>query len=294
MLSLGTSDLIERIDYSEYTNKQLITLPLALFILSVGVLLGGLILSGTPVGLGIEFVGGSEIQVESIDGTGSTSELATVFPVEPTSVQTVLSDGSYVVTFKESGQDISELEIAAEQAGYEVLTSSDIAASFGSETQRLALVGMGVAFGGMALVVFGLFRTFIPSIAVIASATSDITVTVAAMAILGVDLSLGTVAALLMLIGYSVDSDILLNDYVIRRGGEFYESVYAAMDTGVTMTLTSLLAMVVLALGAAVLGVSLLQDIGAVLAIGLAVDLLNTYMLNLSLLRWYKFDGVRR
>jgi preprotein translocase subunit SecF len=31
-----------------------------------------------------------------------------------------------------------------------------------------------------------------------------------------------------------------------------------------------------------------------VLVMGLAVDLMNTYLLNVSLLRWYKFEGVAR
>ena len=35
-----------------------------------------------------------------------------------------------------------------------------------------------------------------------------------------------------------------------------------------------------------------LGGIGTVLAFGLATDLMNTYMLNLSLLRWYKYEGV--
>jgi len=33
-------------------------------------------------------------------------------------------------------------------------------------------------------------------------------------------MTLGTIAALLMIIGYSVDSDILLNNSVLRRTGD--------------------------------------------------------------------------
>jgi preprotein translocase subunit SecF len=108
----------------------------------------------------------------------------------------------------------------------------------------------------------------------------------------GIKLSLGTVAALLMLIGYSVDSDILLNNQILRRGtGGFYESTYRAMETGVTMTVTSMAAMGVMAILATYYGIDLLADIGLILFIGLAADLMNTYLLNLSLLRWYKFGG---
>jgi preprotein translocase subunit SecF len=97
-----------------------------------------------------------------------------------------------------------------------------------------------------------------------------------------------------MLIGYSVDSDILLNNHILRRSGEFYESTQEAMRTGVTMTLTSMSAMAVMALAATLVGIDLLAAIGTILVLGLATDLMNTYMLNLSLLRWYKFEGVSK
>jgi len=49
-----------------------------------------------------------------------------------------------------------------------------------------------------------------------------------------------------------------------------------------------------MAVVAAVFGVDLLRNIGIILAVGLCADLMNTYLLNVSLLRWYKFEGVSR
>jgi preprotein translocase subunit SecF len=294
MEALSTSRVIDALDYDEYSTAQLLAPPLAIFLLALTVLAGMLVVTGSPVGLGVEFVGGTELRVAETSASGGQAALESAFAVSPDTIRRVPSDGTYVLTFKESGYNVNNYEQAARDAGFDVRSSSQVAASFGSESQRLALIGLGAAFGGMSLIVFGLFRTFVPSVAVIASATSDIVVPLAVMALLGVNLSLGTVAALLMLIGYSVDSDILLNDYVIRRGGSFYESVEAAMETGITMTLTSLLAMVVLTVTAVLLGVPLLRDIGFVLSVGLTVDLMNTYMMNVEILRWYKFQGVSR
>jgi len=62
----------------------------------------------------------------------------------------------------------------------------------------------------------------------------------------------------------------------------------------VTMTVTSLAAMAVMTVVAYIFQIGLLTSIGVVLVMGLATDLMNTYMLNLSLLRWYKFEGVAR
>jgi len=41
-------------------------------------------------------------------------------------------------------------------------------------------------------------------------------------------------------------------------------------------------------------GIELMADIGLVLVLGLSADLMNTYMLNVTLLRWYKYEGVNR
>ena len=282
---------IPEIDYSRYSNRQLAAPPLAVLAVSLAVLAAWFVLFGAPVGLGFEFTGGTELRVVAPGGDASTVRNA--FSVAPESVQAA-SGNTYIVTFDAEGPSTSALTEQARAAGFEVRASSSVGASFGRDTQLLALGGVAVAFAGMSALVFVMFRTFVPSIAVVVSAFSDIVIPVALMNLLGIELSLGTVAALLMIIGYSVDSDILLNNHVLRRSGEFYESVRRAMRTGVTMTLTSLVAMIVMTIVATFFGIGLLAAIGTVLAFGLATDLMNTYMLNLSLLRWYKYEGVAR
>jgi preprotein translocase subunit SecF len=95
-----------------------------------------------------------------------------------------------------------------------------------------------------------------------------------------------------MLIGYSVDSDLLLNNHILRRRGDFYESTYRAMRTGVTMTLTSIAAMAVMTVVSTLFGIPLLPEVGLILVFGLSADLMNTYLLNVSLLRYYKYEGI--
>ena len=293
MVKWGTTAVIESIDYSNYSNRQLLVVPVAVFCVSVAVLVGLFVLTGSPVTLGIEFAGGSEIRVISDDVEGGEFDEAVISTV-PTSIQTVAIDESIILTFTEGSADISQLESELVEAGYVIDSSSTIAPSFGAEAQRVAAIGLIVAFVGMSSIIFLLFRSGAPSIAVVASAFSDLVVPFAFMGVVGIELTLGTVAALLLIIGYSVDSDVLLNKYILRRQGEFYESVYGAMETGVTMTLTSLLAMSVMTVAAAAYGVPLLRDIGLIITVGLLADLMNTYLMNVAILRWYKFEGIAR
>mgnify|MGYP000259455349 CR=1 FL=1 len=283
---------VPEIDYDRYSNRQLAVVPLAVLAVALAVLIGAYVLTGSPVALGIDFTGGSELTVQT---SMSASEVRSSFDTQPVSVQAISSESNqYVVTFDADSGDVSDFRDQAQSSGMTVLGSGTTPASFGSQSQELALIGLAIAFGGMSLLAFALFRTFVPSIAIIISAFSDIVIPLAVLSLLQVKISLGTIAALLMLIGYSVDSDILLNNHILRRRGEFYESTYAAMQTGVSMTVTSMSAMAVMAVMATFFGIDLMSQIGFVLFLGLAADLMNTYMLNLSLLRWYKFEGVAR
>jgi len=293
---------VPEVDYERYTNRQLVAVPLAVLAAALIVLVAWYVLFGSPVQLGIEFTGGTELTVvapggaDQIRSTFASGDADDPCPCEIASLRSVESLGggatgdTYIVTFQSPGSGSTGDDIAdhARDSALEVTAVRTTSATFGEDAQSTAVLGLVLAFVGMSVVVFVLFRTVIPSVAVVVSAFSDIVIPLALMDLFGIQLSLGTVAALLMLIGYSVDSDILLNNHVLRRSGEFYESVHRAMQTGVTMTVTSIAAMTVMTITAYVFGIDLLSSIGLVLVMGLTADLMNTYMLNLSLLRWYK------
>jgi len=294
-------------DYSAYSDRQLAAIPLAVLAFALGLLAITFVLTGTPLSLGIEFTGGAEL---TLDTEADQDEVEAAFDEEVTSVQPVQGEDRYVVQFaagdlpgfEDDSQGVLQNLVDQAEANLDSLDEEDsvvqsesvTSAAFGAQTQTTALLGITAAFLGMSIIAFALFRTFVPSVAIVVSAFSDIMIPLAFMNLAEIPLTLGTVAALLMLIGYSVDSDILLNNHVLRRSGGFYESLHRATRTGITMTVTAMAAMLVMAITAWFFGVGLLTSIGLILFVGLAADLMNTYLLNVSLLRWYKFKGVAR
>ncbi|MBU0586308.1 hypothetical protein KJ780_02250, partial [Candidatus Micrarchaeota archaeon] len=67
--------------------------------------------------------------------------------------------------------------------------------------------------------VFLFFRSLIPSIAVIIGAFCDIFISLGAMGLFGIPLTLASFAALLMLLGFSLDTDVLLTMRLLKRKG---------------------------------------------------------------------------
>lgn len=149
------------------------------------------------------------------------------------------------------------------------------------------LLSVLVAFVLMGLVVFIMFRTFVPSAAVIISAFADILMTLVFVDIFGEKISSAGIVAFLMLIGYSVDTDILLTNRVLKStSGTLNEKIFGAFKTGMTMTLAAV-ASVAIALVISMSFSVVLSQIFTVLLVGLFFDIFNTWVTNASLIKWY-------
>lgn len=144
-----------------------------------------------------------------------------------------------------------------------------------------------ISFILMSLVIFFLFRSFIPSIAVIFAAFGDIVMPLALINLLGIKLSAAGIAAFLMLIGYSVDTDILLTTRALKKQeGTLNQRIYGAFRTGIFMTSTALLA--VLPAFFIVTGLpDSFRQIFFILSLGLIADIFNTWFTNASIIKWY-------
>ncbi len=276
---------------NKHDDRQLLALPLAILAVSLIILLASYVNTGSPVTLGMEFQGGTQVSVETADSPAVIKEAFSSYPIVD-----ARQAGSRVII--EFGVMDNEKQRQLENdvmSRYSNVQIQQVGPIYGQELQVQAIRALIISFIGMAIVVFLLFRSVVPSLAVILSAFSDITIALAFMKVAGVELSLGTLAALLMLIGYSVDSDILLTNRVLKRRGTVAEKVSRAIETGVTMTSTVLVALVAMYLVSTYLyliipsftQIPLLSQISIVLLAGLFADIMNTWLLNTGILRWY-------
>lgn len=162
----------------------------------------------------------------------------------------------------------------------------EVGSSLGEGFYRDLLKAVVIAFVLMSLVVFIAFRSFIPSMAVILSAFTDMIVPLAVIDLLKIEMTTAGIAAILLVIGYSVDTDILLTVKVLKRrdGGNVYERIVDSAKTGLTMTATTFVA---LALGYFVTNSAALKQMFMIIDIALLADIVSTYFMNAGILIWY-------
>jgi len=272
--------------------KKMIRIPLVILVICIGILCSFLVMYGTPVKLGYDFTGGTVITVPSTKDVGYLEEKYQAYDllfVRDMGSRTMLQFGPMDPDREKEVRDsiIQEYGVENVQLDYS-------GATFGKDLQHLAIIAIVISFVLMAIVVFVAFRIPLPSFMVILCAVSDIIMAMAMMDIFGIELTLGSLAALLMLIGYSVDTDILLTNKVLKEKKNTKDDFKRIFDTGFTMTTTTLAAVVVMFivstfsyLFTSYTQITILSEMSAVLIFGLLADLLNTWLLNAGFLRLY-------
>ena len=272
----------------KYSPKQLVIIPLALLAISVVLLALTMASTGMPVTPGIDFSGGTAVTIFSAD---TREQLQSTFAGYPLiDISEGVNNGYFLKFGAMDDAEFRSLTALIYQK-YPDAKVDQIGETFGKTLQSQAVLALIFSFIGMAIVIFVAFRTFVPAVAVILSAFADMVMTAAAMNIVGIPLSLGTLAALLMLIGYSVDSDILLTNRVLKRQGKLNEKLTGAFRTGIIMTSTTLAAAAAMFIVAWFGSVLILMEIAAVLLIGLVFDVMNTWLTNVGILKWYVLKG---
>jgi len=272
----------------KYSPKQLVIIPLLLLALSLVLLALNTSATGLPVTPGIDFSGGTAVTLVTSD---SKEQLQATFAGYPLiDIGEGIGKGKFLKFGTMDDADYKSLSSLISQK-YPDSKVDQIGESFGKTLQSQAVIAMIMSFIGMSIVVFLSFRTFVPSAAVVLSAFADMAMTAAAMNVIGIPLTLGTTAALLMLIGYSVDSDILLTNRVLKRQGKLNDKLQGAFRTGIIMTSTTFAAATAMFLVSWFGQVLIIREISAVLLLGLVADVLNTWLTNAGILKWYVQKG---
>jgi len=212
----------------------------------------------------------------------------TALPSEPG--QAIAQAEDYLIEAnKNINQGMQELIASHFSLGEEVAfqrkeVSPTLGASFWQTAFNVALIAAVL----IILVIFLFFRKVIPSLAVIAAAVFDVSGALALMAVFGIPLSLSSIPALLMLVGYSVDTDIMLTTRVLQRREKTpAKRAGDSMATGLTMTGTTIAALASMIAISYLNQIFIIFEIASVILFGLLADLISTWLMNAAILLWY-------
>jgi preprotein translocase subunit SecF len=156
----------------------------------------------------------------------------------------------------------------------------EVAPTLGSDFAKSSTKVGIVAFILLIIVILLFFREIVPSGLIIFAALFDILAAVAGMTIFNIALSLTTIPALLMLIGYSVDTDVLLSTRLLKDKKDPYMSANKSLQTGITMTTTTLFVILAMLIISYYTQMLIILEIAVVLVCGLVGDLISTWFFN--------------
>jgi len=286
-------------EFYEKKYKLLLIIPIALLLLALVQIGFQIYKTGDFIKKDVSLKGGVTVTVpfeKEVDIKQIERQIASQFPRNDIAVRTLRSIGTVVGLIVEADidgnnkADVNKLLNSIEDSLNIDLSKIDygieiIGSSLGASFFRESLIALAVAFLFMGLVVLIYFRTFIPSIAIILAAFSDMVVALAVINLMDVRIGTAGIAAFLMLIGYSVDTDILLTVRVLKRKeGTVMDRIISSIKTGMTETITAIVAVTVAMI---VTQSEVIRQIMLILLIGLIADVFNTWIQNVGLLRIY-------
>lgn len=263
-------------------------IPVALLVISLLFLGGKYIITGSVFEKDVSLRGGITASIYT-DKAVSPDDLSNALGVELDYRQlTDLSSGQtlgFIVEVSDLSADQLQLKLE-EFLGIDLNSQNysveETDPALGDLFFKQLLMAILFAFVLMAIAVFFTFRTFVPSIAVVFSALTDLTITLVIVNLLGIKLSTAGIVAFLLVIGYSVDTDILMTSRMLReKSGNYFTRLKSSIKTGLTMLGTTLAA---LSMGFIFGASPVFKQMFLIIIIALIVDVFSTYFTNAGIL----------
>jgi preprotein translocase subunit SecF len=184
---------------------------------------------GSPVPLGVDFKGGTQVQVQfdKIPDTDRIRQAMAAAGIRDASIQTITaidqSNGNQVLISLPEQQDESSLDVgrqqivAALQAHYDnsftVRNVQVVGPTVGKQLEKQALLATLYSMAGMLVYLWFRFQ-LIYGVAAVVACFHDTLITVGAFALTNQEISLTVIAAILTLVGYSMNDTIVVFDRI--------------------------------------------------------------------------------
>ena len=277
--------------------KKLLIIPILLVIFFGSVLIFNKVTTGEFIKKDTTLTGGTTVTVTTtseFDVAVLKKSISDVFDTPDVSIR-VLSEsfsrkvvGYEIQIGKEIDRDVLTLEIG--KIMNMELTHENSSVGFqgptlGASFFKMAIYVLIASFVLISIISFYYFRNLASSFSIVISVIADVICILGLMDLIGIKFSIATIGAILMIIGYSTDSNILLTTNIVkRREGTLEGRLKHTLKTELTMDAAAYTTYSIMFL---LSNIAIIQHIAMVLIIGIFFDEIFTFLLNNALQRMW-------
>ncbi|MDT8435651.1 MAG: protein translocase subunit SecF [Gemmatimonadota bacterium] len=232
---------------------------------------------------GVEFTGGTLFQVTFSSETqvGDVRDAVRAAGIEGAEIVRFGESTEFLIrigSFGESGEArVSEavsgaLDVAYGEGTWEFARSEGVSPKVGSELKQKALIAILLSFA-LTLVYLAFRFEWRFGVAAVTATAHDLLLTLGFLSVADLEISLATVAAILTIVGYSLNDTIVVFDRIRenlakRRKDEFYDVVNASINETLPRTVLTSVTTLVTLLSLFLLGGAVIRPFALILIVG--------------------------
>jgi SecD/SecF fusion protein len=252
---------------------------------------------------GVDFTGGSQLtfsfdQKVGVEQLRRAMEAGGVKDATPL-YQKEMQSGKEFLLVKAGGSEegVKIKTIITQQfgtSGFKLLQQDDVGPQIGAELKQKALIAMGLSLIAMIIYIWYRFELGF-GMGAVAALFHDVLITAGICHLLGVQMNMTVMAALMTIVGYSVNDTIVIFDRIredihITRGKSFTEICNQSMNETLSRTLLTNFLTFVSVLCLLVFGGGAIRDFSIAMFIGMVSGTYSTiYIATPVVLLWYRF-----
>ncbi|MFN2432428.1 MAG: protein translocase subunit SecF [Gemmatimonadota bacterium] len=281
------------------------------YLFSLAILLPGmasLLIKGGPK-YGIDFTGGTLVQLRFAGPVPLDQLRARLTALDLDAFELQRFGDEREVVIRARGEPGAEAELAPRIAralqqdpqlranGFEVVRVEAVGPKIGSELQRKALLALAYSCGLIILYIYVRFKGLKYGVTPVIALVHDTLLTVGVFSLLNKEITLDVVAALLTVIGYSVNDSIVVLDRIrenlrTRQRRSLEETIDAAVNQTLSRTVITGVSTLLVVLALFFVGGRVIHDFAFALLVGIVVGTYSSIFVVAPLLvEWERWFG---
>ena len=282
------------IAFNKYYNKfNILSVLLVIFSL--------FLLTFKGLNFGIDFKGGTLIELRAIDKQINISSLRSSFSkmnLGDVAIKNFGEDYDFLIKFEKKGpekdliQNIKKDLNASIGSGYEIRRVENVGPKVSAELLKGGLIAIAVSLGAMLFYIWIRFEWQF-SIGAILALFHDVLITMGIFSLIGLEVNLSIVAAILTIVGYSMNDTVVIFDRVRENLKKHIDlkifdltnlSINETLSRTIITSVTTLLALLSIFLfgGEILKGFSFAMILGVILGTYSSIFIANPILVNLK------------